>query len=340
MSARFPADGTEPSEGIHVEARVQGQGQAYQVVQGTQKIVHHHHYSGSNPAPPLGLPELRLWIKRLASDYRTLIADGSVKPGRRQAAAHHRQLDALYGELAGAAGNRDGKEQLRRLLAAGAVQYLDRATPVPDGALPEAVMVDLVVFALWPVVQTPRLPGGWQDHLAELTTPRLAAFVAGARDAAGRGRPISPEAFGRALAGKPFAPGILALLDDLDDPRGGGASLTALSLAGRYAQPPQKAGAKALLGWLLGAGAVGAVGGAGAASAVDFADRAWQWLHDTGRGSTHHGSGGPDMGDDEDLDQHRGGGRVTHGAGPAHGAGPSHGPGHDAVGDFIDDLFS
>jgi hypothetical protein len=138
-------------------------------------------------------------------------------------------------------------------------------------------MTDLAVFALWPVIETPRLPDGWQEHLAELTSLRLAALVSQARQLGARGRPVAVEGFARTLAAKPFTHGVLALLEDLADPQGGGASLTVLALAGGFPPPPRKPDTKALLGWLIGAGAVG---GATASATPMAAERAWLWLHD------------------------------------------------------------
>ncbi|MEW2082020.1 hypothetical protein [Streptomyces sp. NPDC005283] len=343
MSARCPDDGSEPAEQISLEARATGHGQTYQVVHGKQRIVHHHHYHGDGLPAPLPLPDLQLWIARLAADYRALVKAGDGPSGRREAAGHGRQLDVLERELAGSAGRRNGKDPLRRLLAAGAAQYLDRASRVPTDPLPEQLMVDLAVFALWPVIEAPALPVDWQDHLAALTTPRLAVLVSQVRQLGIRGKAVAPDAFGRALADKPFAHGVLALLEDLADPRGGGACLTAISLAGRVPPPPQKASAKAVLGWLLAGGTVAIEG-------PDLAEHAWHWLQDMAGGATPRPRGG--SGDiDDNLEKHRGGagGRHAHLPGqrsavgpPGSGTGAGHSPGAGSGGgfDFLNDLFS
>ncbi|QNA72014.1 hypothetical protein C8250_008960 [Streptomyces sp. So13.3] len=338
MTARAPGDGPDPAEQVHQQARAKGHAQIHQVHGGTQNVVHHHHYPGDSAPAPLALPDLRVWIERLASDYRALISAGDLPPQRRRRTDGLVQLDALRHELDGATGPRHGKNQMRRLLAAGAAQYLHQAARPPTDPLPESVMVDLAVFALWPVVQTPQLPDGWQDHLAELTAPRLAMLVTQAREAGRRGHPVPADVFSRALADRPFAHGILALLEDLGDPRGGGACLTPIALAGGFPPPPRKAGAKAVLVWLLGVGA-GAGGGVGGVEAPEAAERAWRWLQDSVRGSgTTPASGSGDF-NDQDVDQHRGGGgRASHPGG--HGAGPvaGNGSGH-GFGGFIDDLF-
>lgn len=262
-----------PDGGIRLVARGRGRAQVYQVVGGTQHVVHHHY--GDGPAVPLGLPGLRLWIDRLAADYREIVAAGEAPGGRRQRAGLQRELVALRAQLAGDGGHRDGADQVRRLLAAGAVQYLDAAGRVPAESLPEALVVDFAVFALWPVVQAPVLPTGWEGQLAALTSPRLAVLVAGAREA-GRGEGLGLEDFGRSLAERPFAHGVLALLEDLADPRRGGACLTALAVAARTPPPPQRLGGKATLRWLFGAGVAGGAAGAGA----ELAERVWEWLEE------------------------------------------------------------
>jgi len=322
-----------------MEAQAAGHGRIYQVGQGTQHIVHHHYGTGF-PAP-LALPDLRLWIARLAEGYGALVRSGDGPSRRREAAGHRRQLERLGEELAGSAGRGDGKDQLRRLLAAGAVQYLGLASSVPSAPLPEQLMVDLAVFALWPVVVTPELPDDWQDPLAELTAPRVAMLVGQVRELGVQGKSVAPEYFGRALAEKPFAQGVLALLEDLADPRGGGACLTAMSLAGRVTAPPQKAGAKAVLTWLFAAGA----GAAAASEGPDLAERVWRWLQDTARGASLWSGGGlGDPGYEDDPDQHRGGGhgRHSHLAGAESATGPpgSGSGGGGGFADFIDDLFS
>ncbi|WP_406387276.1 hypothetical protein [Streptomyces sp. NBC_00887] len=309
MSPHAPDDGLESAEDIRLQARVKGQGHAYQVVNGTQSIVHHHHYEGLEA--PLALPDLRLWIDRMTTDYRTLTKASNAPLGRRRAASHAKELDALQHDLATLAKSPKDSGQLRRLLAAGAAQYLYKCTRLPAEPLPESVMVDLAVFALWPVIQTPALPSGWHDELAQLTSPRLALLVAQARQAGEAGRPVGTDLFGRALAAKPFAHGILALLEDLGDPRGGGACLTPIALAQGFTAPPRKAEPKAMLAWLLGAAAAG---GAGATTAAELADESWAWIHRQGRGPAGpQPTGDADLDDDGHIGTHRGTSRIAHG---------------------------
>ncbi|MFJ5548437.1 hypothetical protein [Streptomyces sp. NPDC093225] len=298
MSERMPETGPEDAgaahDGVRLVARARGRAQVHQVVGGSQHVEHHHvehhHHYGGGGAAPLGLPELRLWIDRLATDYRALVRAGEVPGGRREIAGRQRELDALTDQLAGAAGRRDGADQLRRLLAAGAARYLAEAGTGPSAdPLPEALVVDLAVFALWPVVQAPRLPPEWQSELGALTSPRLAALVDRVRETR-----AAPDALVRALAGGQVAPGVLALLDDLADPRGAGACLTALALAAGMPPPPQRAGAGAVLGWLLGAGALTALA---AEHGPGLAERAWRWIEDEVRGGGAGWRGGGGGGD-------------------------------------------
>ncbi|MFF2524233.1 hypothetical protein [Streptomyces liangshanensis] len=322
MSPRAPDDGPEPGEHTYLWARVKGQGHAYQVVNGTQNIAHHHHYEGLRA--PLALPDLRLWIDRMAADYRTLAAVGKGPVGRRRASSRTGELDSLQKDLAATLEARKPGDQVRRLLAAGAAQYLYKSTRLPDGTLPESMMIDLAVFALWPLVQIPAPPAGWQDELARLTSPRLSLLVAQARQAGERGRPVPPDLFGRALAERPFTHGILALLEDLGDPRGGGACLTPLALAQGFSAPPRKAEPKAMLAWLFGAAALG---GVGTSAATELAEQVWTWIHRQERGTPDTASvGGTDADDDGRPGNH-------------HGTRPGYGPDPDDQG-FLDDLFN
>jgi hypothetical protein len=58
-----------------------------------------------------------------------------------------------------------------------------------------------------------RAPDGRQGELAALTSPRLAALAERARV-----RGYSEAQFARSVADKSFAPAMLTLFDDLDDP--------------------------------------------------------------------------------------------------------------------------
>ncbi|RKT54346.1 hypothetical protein C8E97_2966 [Saccharothrix australiensis] len=122
---------------------------------------------------------------------------------------------------------------VRRLVVAGMVGYLAQPGPPPDESVPEHVLLDLVVCSLWPVVTARKLPPDWPGELARITSPRLAALVRRARD---ERQPA--EVFARSVADKSFSSAMVALFDDLADPRRGGALLAAMALAGGLATPP------------------------------------------------------------------------------------------------------
>lgn len=180
--------------------------------------IHHH----AAPRQPLDLLTLRQWVERVAAEH-----SGT---DRKQAA----QLDHVRAELADPA----TKDAVRRLMIAGLVGYLARPGEVPQQPVAGQILLDLVVFAVWPVVTAKKLPPGWEGDLAQLTSPRLAVLVQRARF-----ERHSAEAFTRDVANGALSSAITALFDDLADPRRGGALLTALALAGGLEAPPTGKGA-------------------------------------------------------------------------------------------------
>lgn len=188
------------------------------------------HYHGID-RQPLDLLTLRLWVDRVAADYRA-VAD---RTGDRAEAAHVQQLDLLRAGLAdaGPEGERR-KDKVRRHVVAGIVAYLARPGSPPDKPVPEQILLDLIVFSVWPVVTAKKLPPGWQGELAEITSPRLAALVEQARV---ERRPVAEE-FARLVANKSFSSAMVTLFDDLADPRRGGALLMAMAVAGGLSTPP------------------------------------------------------------------------------------------------------
>jgi len=191
--------------------------------------IHHH----AAPRQPLDLLTLRLWVERLAAGHQK-----DRKP-----------LDQVRAAVADPA----TADAVRRLVIAGVVAYLARPGAPPDKPVPEEILTDLVVFALWPLVTAGKLPRNWEGELAQLTSPRLAVLVQRAR-----AQRMPAEEFTRTLAGKSFTPAITALFDDLADPRRGGALLTALALAGGLKAPPtgRRAGRKVAVWALVIAGGV------------------------------------------------------------------------------------
>lgn len=189
----------------------------------------HHHYRDDRG--PLDLLALRLWVDRIASDYRAMVEH----TGDRAGTAHIRQIDLVRAGLDDSGpGNERRKDAVRRLVVAGITGYLARPGTPPDEPVPEQILLDLIVFSLWPVVTARKLPPGWQGELAQITSPRLAALVERARAE----RKPTAETFARAVADKSFSSAMVTLFDDLADPRRGGALLTAMAIAGGLPAPP------------------------------------------------------------------------------------------------------
>lgn len=140
------------------------------------------------------------------------------------------------------------KDSIRHLAIAGVVEYLCYASAAPTAPLPEQVMLDTDVFALWPIVTAKSLPKAWESSLAEIGSPRLVALVGEAPPLRDAGKPVTVQGFARALAAKSFSQVITNLLSDLADPRRGGRALTALALAGDLPRPPARASVKELHG--------------------------------------------------------------------------------------------
>jgi hypothetical protein len=210
----------------------------------------HFHYRDSRA--PLDLLTLRLWVDRIATDYRTLVD----RDGDRAGVARVKRVDAVRAGLDDSSGASTQKDVVRRLVIAGVAAYLARARDMPRTPLPEQILLDLIVFCLWPVITAKNLPQGWQGELAEITSTRLAALVEHARATRRSGDVAAAETFARAVANRSFAEAMLTLFDDLGDPRRGGALLAAMAVAGGVPQPPTGRGKKVFV-WVA-----GAVGGA------------------------------------------------------------------------------
>jgi hypothetical protein len=218
----------------------------------------HHHYRDDRR--PLDLLALRLWVDHIAADYRAMVED----TGDRAGVTHVRQIDLVRAGLDDSGPeNERRKDAVRRLVVAGIIGYLARPGTPPDEPVPEQILLDLIVFSLWPVVTAKTLPPGWQGELAQITSPRLAALVERARDE----RKPAAETFARAVAKKSFSPAMVTLFDDLADPRRGGALLTAMAIAGGLPAPPTgRREGKRVAAWALAIAA-------GAALAEALSDR-------------------------------------------------------------------
>ncbi|MEE1938530.1 hypothetical protein V1L54_03730 [Streptomyces sp. TRM 70361] len=203
----------------------------------------HYHYGDDRR--PLDLPALRSWVGRIAADYRAAVEDA----GDRASIAHVRQINLVRAGLDDSGpGSERRRDVVRRLVVGGVIGYLAGPGTPPDEPVPEQILLDLIVFSLWPVVTARKLPSGWQGELARITSPRLAALVERAR---AERRPTA-ETFARAVADKSFSSAMATLFDDLADPRRGGALLTAMAIAGGLPAPPTgRRGGRKVAAWAL-----------------------------------------------------------------------------------------
>ncbi|THV27128.1 hypothetical protein [Glycomyces paridis] len=174
-------------------------------------------------AEPFDLPQLRAWIARIMVDLQGSSGDHEARR------AH---LAAAYADTSDARPAAH-KNMVRKLVVSGIAAYLVAAEPVPTGPVPEQVLLDLIVFGMWPVITARKLPPQWQGELAELTSPRVAALVAQARRSKTKDRDLAVEHFAAAVAARSLANAVANLFEDLADPRRGGALLLALFAAGR-----------------------------------------------------------------------------------------------------------
>jgi hypothetical protein len=219
------------------------------------------------------LRSLRLWINRVASDYEH--AHARQGDNRR----HKENLESIRQAIEGAS-NGSAKDTLRGLIASGVIHYKKSNQKIPEGTLPETLMLDFAVDALWPIVIARKLPREWFGSLEELTSSQLASLVGSARAAktfwvrgtknsVKRRRILYSE-----IARTSFADGILNLLKDLNDPRGGGSYLATVALADGFDAPPNGSTPKDLLRWLAEAAVVGVIGSRADALIVHV----WDWL--------------------------------------------------------------
>ena len=244
-----------PSGDFHLEGRAKKKGQVIQLGSGTQNVVLNYHYGDSRDDSarlrPFDLPNLRLWINRIISDYTQLISDQQSPSAKRETTRRLRQLDALYRSVNDPPKKSKDRDFVRRLLAGGVAQYLSRAGQLPAEPLPEQIILDVTIFALWPIIEAPNLPPMWQQDLAELTSPRIASHIAAAREAKAAGNRIDVETLARELSDQPFTDAVLSLFEDLADPMRGGPALTAIALASGLPEPPYRGGAKATMAWVF-----------------------------------------------------------------------------------------
>jgi hypothetical protein len=245
---------------------------------GTLKVSHNTYYGSASAQPaPFDLPQLREWLDEVAAGYQDYLEEYPAELSRGQRKANQRELSGFASLLKDSDNGQAAKDAVRRLIAGGVAEYLILArgarTPLSD-----RTALDLIVFALWPVVQAPRLPDCWQNELAEITSPRLVAVVAEARRIRDR---LTCETFTRAVADKPFSRALLALLQDLADPGRGGPAVTALALTCRLPEPPVSKGPRAMLAWFLAGVAVGTATSADAVNeaVAELLTPIWSWVN-------------------------------------------------------------
>lgn len=312
---------------VQMSAAASGASSIYQVGSGSQRITVNNFAAGR----PLDLAGLRAWIDRLAQACAAATDSSADRAAKHSARSRTELIDDVRRDLSASGRQSKGKDCLRRLLVTGTVQYHASVSLAPRNPS-EQMILDLLVFALWPVVQAPRLPKGWQGYLTELTSPLIAQVVIDAREAEAGRRSIDPPLLTRALAAFQLTGAASNLLEDLGDPTRGYGVVTAVAMAARL-PAPAKPGARSLVTWLV-AAAVGGASGAAIAEAgtsliVDF----------LGGGGT---SGPTPTGNDDTPDIGTSGGRggrsgdvLRHVSGGAD-VGPDRA---DAVHDIIDHLF-
>lgn len=245
------------------------------------------------PDTPMDLPQLRFWLTRLASDYEKILTEKNPPLTKRQRKDHRKALASVRQTCEGSA-NGQGKNRVRELIAAGAISYgLSRHRP-PDELIPEQLIIDFAVFALWPLIIVPKLPESYFDDLRVISSEPLARLVTHARLSRMTKSPMTAEDFARALAGSNVAAGVRNLLNDLADPQRGGCAFTAISIAGTGTVPHGRTSPKVIAMWVLAAAGAGIIGN----RADDAVTKAWDWLDNAdnhaipqdGTHATHHSS--------------------------------------------------
>ena len=215
---------------------------------------------------PFDLPLVRQWLRTLAF-VDADSAHGSrrriFRKAARPAHSHQDEVRSVAENLSGSFGKSPTEDILRRLLALGIVQYVHRIGRVPVDAKAEDIVLDVVAFALWSVVQADALPPDWEEALTLLTSPRMAAHVALARKDGTSEKPASFGLLYSKLAEGPVTHGARNLLEDLSDPRRGGTALASLALAADLPEPDPRQRQKAAAVWLFTAVVGGALGAEG-----------------------------------------------------------------------------
>src|SRR4051812_18385982 len=127
------------------------------------------------------LVHFRVWVDGLVQQHDRISAETSRVISRRERSRQRRRLDDVRNAYGGRPGG-SAKDSLRNLIASGMVKYRFTADPRTTHQRPaQQLVLDIAVFALWPVVIMPKLSDGWYEALLELSSPHLARLVAHAR---------------------------------------------------------------------------------------------------------------------------------------------------------------
>jgi hypothetical protein len=227
---------------------------------------------------PLDLPQLRLWIARMIENYEKIIESKILFTySEKEIKTYHKALLAL-GRTCSGAPKGPSKDRVRELLASGALYYGLQSKP-PEQLIPEQVVIDFSVFALWPLVVAPKPPKDWIIALQEITgSMPLVRLVIHARFSLGTSEPLNAQQFGQVLSQAWFAPAILNLLNDFADPQKGGCALTAVAIASTGRAPRQDRGIspREIAKWALVTAVAGVIGN----RADDALTIVYDWLYD------------------------------------------------------------
>jgi hypothetical protein len=219
--------------------------------------------------------ELSLWLGRAARDFEDRLARIQTPGLRLNERRLRREFYGLQRDLEKRRG-RSSRAFLRRLMASGVVRHGNPSVPPPADHLPEEIILGFAVHALWPIITTRDLPRGWVYALGEITSHEVVEAVIRSRNCPEDSSLITLT---QNLTQLPCAVGILNLLDDLTDPRRGGAALLALSIAAGKDSRAARTNPRSLLKWTAAAAAGGIVGNRADAAA----EEAWSWLDSVAR---------------------------------------------------------
>lgn len=212
---------------------------------------------------PLDLLKLRLWLDRIIEEYR---ARGSAEPGghdNRTLERVERLASQIDDPPTQAWSNRsdNSRSEVERLVVLGIAGYLERAAQSPPKRVPGQVLLDLLVFGMWPVVTAKRLPENWRESLSLISSPRITDLVERARADHAARRKDAADRFAQGVASQDFSTAMLMLCEALSDPSGAGAALASMAVAAGL-RPARFTWPRDILKWMLGtamgAGAIGA----------------------------------------------------------------------------------